>query len=343
MEDIEAALPDYIAILRKEREPKFKALKSYPINFDAAESFEELMKVHQTALHRFKSGEPAQNAGGESPTDEGGQSLLDLKLALADKMLKACKLCERRCGVDRTTGQKGRCGVLESRISSEFMHYGEEPELVPSYTIFFSGCTFECVFCQNYDISQYPSRGEFFSPEVVADIIKRREPSTRNVNWVGGDPTSNLKFILEVLTRSDTRLPQVWNSNMYLTEETMRLLDGVVDVYLTDFKYGNSKCAKRLSKVKDYWEVVIRNHLFARAQAELIIRHLVLPNHFDCCSKPVLDWIAANLDNVRVNVMAQYRPVYHASDYPEISKPLKSADFLKARNYACSHGLNLVE
>ncbi|KYK26383.1 MAG: hypothetical protein AYK23_03045 [Candidatus Proteinoplasmatales archaeon SG8-5] len=350
MEEIEVALPDYISVLRKERQPRFKALKAYSVDFDPTQSFDVLMEVHDKVLSRFKDGEPARRTSGGSEKhavatlNKSGQTLLDLKLALAGKMLDSCRLCERRCGVDRTNGQKGRCGVLEPRISSEFLHFGEEPELVPSYTIFFSGCTFECVFCQNCDISQYPSRGEYFAPKVVADLIARKEPSARNVNWVGGDPTSNLEFILEVLSISATNLPQVWNSNMYLTEETMKLLDCVIDLYLTDFKYGNSNCGERLSKVKDYWEVITRNHMMAREQAEVIIRHLVLPHHVDCCSKPALDWISQNLGNgVRVNVMAQYRPMYQASDYPEISKSLKTAEFLEARNYAFSLGLNLVE
>lgn len=335
MDDATAALPNYRSILRKDSKPKYLALKLYRTDFDADVSFDDLLDVHDDVLRSFKSGGP----------DDGkeGTSLFDLKLTLAGKMLESCQLCERRCEANRAEGQKGRCGVLEPRISSEFMHYGEEPELVPSYTIFFSGCTFECVFCQNSDISQYPSRGEYFSPDVVADLITRKESGARNVNWVGGDPTSNLKFILQVLAISDTNLAQVWNSNMYLTEETMKLLDGVIDVYLTDFKYGNDKCGERLSKVKNYWEIMTRNHLLAREQAELIIRHLVLPNHVDCCSKPLLDWIAANLENVRVNVMAQYRPAYLASEYPEISKPLKTGEFLEARNHAFSLGLNMVE
>jgi putative pyruvate formate lyase activating enzyme len=178
---------------------------------------------------------------------------------------------------------------------------------------------------------------------VVANLISKKESAARNVNWVGGDPTSNLKFILEVLTSSETNLPQVWNSNMYLTEETMKILDGVIDVYLTDFKYGNDGCGQRLSKVERYWEITTRNHLLACEQAELIIRHLVLPNHVECCSKPILDWIAENLKNVRINVMAQYRPWHQASEYPEISKSLNPSEFLEARNYAYSLGLDLVE
>ena len=123
MEDIEVALANYISILRKEREPKFKALKTYPVDFDQTLSFDDLFELHDSALHLLKSGE--QDKG------MGGTSLLDLKLMLAVKMFESCRLCERRCGVNRAEGQKGRCGVLEPRISSEFMHFGRSRSLSP--------------------------------------------------------------------------------------------------------------------------------------------------------------------------------------------------------------------
>jgi putative pyruvate formate lyase activating enzyme len=333
MAGLDIALPRYLSILRGEAGPRFHSTKRFLVDFDPGMELEDLFAVHDQAMRDFNNGEAGEGEG----------NLLEMKVAIARKILDSCILCERRCGAARSKGRKGHCGVLESRISSEFLHFGEEPELVPSYTIFFSGCTFNCVFCQNYDISQYPSGGEVYSPEVVAELIDRKG-AARNVNWVGGDPTSNLRFILDVLLVSDTALPQVWNSNMYLTKEAMALLDGVIDVYLTDFKYGNDGCARRLSKVENYWEIITRNHLLAREQAELIVRHLVLPNHVECCSKPLLDWLAEHLgDKVRVNIMAQYRPMYQAREYPEISRPLKYREFLEARGYAEALGLNLVE
>ena len=152
-----------------------------------------------------------------------------------------------------------------------------------------------------------------------------------------------IPFIIETLTYCDVNIPQVWNSNMYLTEKSMKLLHGLVDVYLTDFKYGNNNCAKRLSNVKDYWEIITRNHKIARAQCEMIIRHLVLPGHFKCCSKPILEWIAENLENVRVNVMDQYRPEYNAYDYKELTKRLDKKEFLLAFKHAKDLGLSLTD
>jgi putative pyruvate formate lyase activating enzyme len=265
---------------------------------------------------------------------------LDERIDRAEGIMGNCHFCERRCGVNRLEGEMGYCGVLESRIVSEFIHWGEEPELVPSYAIFLTGCNFECVYCQNWDISQHPEGGVHIKPGILANMISTAK--ARNVNWVGGDPTPNIHYILNVLKDSEMNVPQVWNSNMYLTEEAMVLLDGVMDIYLTDFKYGNDGCAERLSGVKDYARVVKRNHLMAAEQGEVIIRHLVLPEHLECCTKPILGWISENLEDVRVNVMEQYRPEYRAGEYEELGRRIEYDEFQVAVEFGKELGLDLV-
>jgi len=266
---------------------------------------------------------------------------LDEKLAEARKTLESCTLCERRCKVNRSGGERGFCGVLEPRIASEFIHLGEEPELVPSYTLFFAGCNFRCVYCQNWDISQNPGNGVELTPQMTARLIKSQR--ARNVNWVGGEPTPNLPFVLEVLNNLDCDAPQVWNSNMYMTEEAMKMLDGVVDVYLTDFKYGSDECARRLSKAGDYLRVAKRNHLEAARQCETLVRHLMLPGHYDCCTKPVLEWIADEMQEARVNLMDQYRPAYMAHKIGGIDRRISSREYDRALDYARSLELNLAD
>jgi putative pyruvate formate lyase activating enzyme len=263
------------------------------------------------------------------------------KAAMADRMLSSCRLCEHACSIDRLKGRRGFCGVLEPRVYSEFIHLGEEEELVPSYTVFFAGCNFRCAYCQNADISQRPDSGVELAPQMLARLIERQH--ARNVNWVGGEPTPNLPFILKVLSVLEKNIPQVWNSNMYLTKETMNLLDGVIDVYLTDFKYGSDECAKRLSGIDNYLEIVKRNHLLAGKQCEMIVRHLMLPGHYDCCTKPVLDWIRENLDGVRVNLMDQYRPAYQSFRFAGMNHGLPKEEYEKGRDYARKLGLNLVD
>jgi putative pyruvate formate lyase activating enzyme len=328
------ALSDYHEILKEKRLPGYLKSKSVGTDIELNAESERLWEEHERLV-----ASPEEPGNGKDVFP----SLLDLKLELAKRTFHDCELCERRCKVNRTE-KKGVCKTGSARVASKFVHWGEEPELIPSYTIFFSRCTFKCIFCQNWDISQFDAGG-YIDPNTLASDIERKFGSVRNVNWVGGEPTPNLPYILEVLTACSARTPQVWNSNMYMSTETMALLGGVADLYLTDFKYGNDECAQRLSNVPDYFHVVSRNHKLANGQCEMIIRHLVMPGHADCCSEPILDWISENLDlgRVRVNVMDQYRPRFRASEAKELRSPLSPKEFFAVHEYAKSLDLNLVE
>jgi putative pyruvate formate lyase activating enzyme len=270
---------------------------------------------------------------------------LGRKAAQAFEILQSCELCSHECRVDRTAGKRGDCRVGgEMSVSSWFDHYGEEPFFIPSFTIFFHGCTFACQFCQNWEISQIEAPGR---PYVVSEQELARAIDThsycKNVNFVGGEPTPYLPFILKTLSYVKSNVPVVWNSNFYMSEKSMDLLRGVVDVYLSDFKYGNDECAQRLSGVSDYSEIVRRNHLLAHKDAELAIRHLILPGHVDCCTKPVLEFIANHLsDGVVLNLMAQYRPCYRAAEYPEITRRISVGEFETSADFARRLGLNFI-
>ncbi|MFH1786411.1 MAG: radical SAM protein [archaeon] len=272
------------------------------------------------------------------------QGDLSQKAGEAEILLHSCALCEHNCRVDRHT-TAGVCGVgAEMRVASDFIHLGEEPELVPSYTIFFAGCNMKCQYCQNADISQNALAGHPVKPWSLAYMIDSH-PTAKNVNFVGGEPTPHLAGILRALTEVKSNIPVVWNSNMYLSEKGMSLLDGAVDVWLTDFKYGNDKCAKRLSKVGNYWKAVTRNHKLAETTkypSELLIRHLALPGHLECCTKPIIDWISENLNNPRINILDQYRPQYEAHKYKEINRPLKPEEHGEAVRYAKKLGLTNI-
>lgn len=327
---VRSLLPKYHEILDEQGTAQFLHCKRIPVSFEQTQSTDDLWHIHDESLELTK----VQNTSPKT-------SLLDLKIELATRLFQACCFCEHRCKIDRRK-TVGECGVQESHIASEFLHFGEEHVLVPSNTIFFSGCTFHCVFCQNWDISQF-SCGTYIEPKQLTITIKqRKKQGARNVNWVGGDPTSNLLYILNVLHQLDCNIAQVWNSNMYCSEETMKLLHGVIDLYLTDFKYGNDTCAKRLSKVDGYTRVVKRNHLLADQHGEVIIRHLVLPNHSSCCSQKLLQWISEYTPQVVVNIMAQYRPDYHANEYTDIACPASIEEYLRVKEYAEDLGLFLL-
>ncbi len=269
-------------------------------------------------------------------------SFLHLKVDYLRELLKECVFCERKCRVNRyeKTGFCG-CGV-KSYYSSEFLHFGEEPELVPSHTIFLNRCTFACVFCQNFDIvygdDHLASPGEL---GMLIDI--RRRQGSRNVNFVGGNPDQHAHTILETLLHVESNIPVVWNSNMYHSETLAEVIEDVVDVWLGDFKYGSNSCAERYSKVRNYFETVTRNLLRAREHGELLIRHLVMHSHVECCTERVVRWVSENLGrDVRFNLMFQYWPAFKAKEYPEISRRLSREEMRKALEIASLHLDNLV-
>ena len=349
LDEAEGILPRYFAVRRKKAAAKYLLAKTIHIGMKPGELLEAdtetLWEAHNEGVAQLRDlfrKEPPFNR--ISDRKKSYPSLVDVKTELAHRIFSECSICEHRCGIDRN-GKKGWCGVGEPRLSSEFLHMGEEPELIPSHTFFFSGCTFRCVFCQNWDISQDPDEGIPVGVENVMDRIRNRSGRSVNVNWVGGDPTPNLPFILKVLRKMDMNTAQVWNSNMYLTERSMSLLCSMIDLYLTDFKYGNNRCGKRLSKVDNYWDIVRRNHKEAARQGEIIIRHLVLPDHLECCTFPILRFIADKLDKkrLRVNIMGQYRPEYRAGDYEEIRRRPRNEEMERSIGFARDLGLSLCD
>jgi putative pyruvate formate lyase activating enzyme len=315
-------LTSYFNILEENKSAKYLDCKQISVSYNSSDSIDKLWSIHDQALKN-------QQISDINPKF----SLLDLKTEIACKIYKNCCFCERRCGINRNN-KTGNCKVEQTRIASEFLHIGEERVLIPSHTIFLSGCTFHCEFCQNWDISQ-ENTGFYIEPKKTAEIIhKGMMQGSKNVNWVGGDPTPNLLYILQVLKELNENIPQIWNSNMYCSRESMKLLEGLIDLYLTDFKYGNDICAKRLSKIDNYLEIIQRNHKIAYENGDMIIRHLVLPNHVECCSKPIIKWISENLSNSAMNIMGQYRPEFHARNYEDISRYVSSEEVAEARKYA---------
>jgi len=335
-------LEDYFAILQGKRPARYRFSSRIPAGAASLEGCgeSELWRLHDLAIGAFG----AAWRSGLLPPPAEKPSLLDLKAAIARRMLKSCHMCERRCGVNREQGEPGYCGVTGiPRIASNFLHFGEEAEIVPSHTVFFSGCTFRCAYCQNWDIAVDPRCG---SPaEAVALAASLRDGAaqgSRNANFVGGDPTPALHIILETLAslaEQGVNLPIIWNSNMYASSQALCLLDGAIDVYLGDFRYGNNDCALRYSSAEDYFGVVSRNFLTAYRQGEIILRQLLLPGHFSCCTAPIMQWVASRMPDVYFNLMFQYHPEYRASLYPEINRRPSAEE--KAEALALAGRLNL--
>jgi uncharacterized Fe-S radical SAM superfamily protein PflX len=237
-----ASLARYFDVMEDDKPAKFLIAKKLSANFSKDDSLTRLWKLHEQLTGEFcrleKMIDTRQKRLEELATPE--KSFLDLKIEIANRILANCHFCTRRCGSDRTAGELGycRCGT-EATVSAIFQHTGEEPELVPSGTIFTLGCTLRCLHCQNWGISQWFESGEIYSPRQLALAVEQlRRDGCRNVNLVGGDPTSWLSQWLETFRYVEVNVPVVWNSNSYYSLETAELLAGFVDVYLLDFKYG---------------------------------------------------------------------------------------------------------
>jgi len=342
----------YYGVLRNLRPAKFRVCKLIAWDRDPRlMSDAELWEAHTNLRPKFSETMEKITEGNLSPGqhEEPRFNLLDLKCEIANRILHKCIFCEWRCMVDRAKAErKGACHLNSTaRVTTFFRHYGEEAPLVDRHgsgTIFFASCTFRCPFCQNYDISQDPSAGTPVSPRDLSLIIKSlRSDGAANINLVGGEPTPNLHVILEALNLTSVNVPILWNSNMYLTPEAMQILSDVVDIWLPDFKWGNDSCAVKYSRALRYFEVVSRNHTIAHKNGDMIIRHLVMPNHVECCTKPVLNWVAKNCPRALVNVMSQYRPEYLVSQYPgkyaEINRPASLRELNEARHHADRFGI----
>lgn len=265
-------------------------------------------------------------------------------------MLEKCMICPHNCGINRLDGQVGRCKSKDTvKIALYSTHNFEEPCISGkkgSGTVFFSNCNMNCVFCQNYEISQQ-GKGKEISIQELADIfIKQQEKDVENINLV--TPTSYVPQIIEAIKiarENGLKIPIVYNTNGYEKVETLKMLEGYIDIYLPDLKYSDDLLAKRLSKVDNYFEIAtnaikemhrqVGQPVFNEdgiMQKGMIIRHLVLPNHI-LNSRRVLKWINDNMNDVYVSVMAQYFPTYKAKGIEDINRKLTKEEYEEIENY----------
>ncbi len=273
------------------------------------------------------------------------------------KNLEECQLCPYKCKVNRLEGKKGKCKASDkAKISLVSLHNFEEPCISGtkgSGTIFFSNCNFNCVFCQNYKISQ-EGMGEEVSIELLANsMLNLQDKGAHNINLV--TPVMYVYHIIEAIKiakNNGLNIPIIYNSNGYENIETLKLLKGYIDVYLPDFKYSDNKLGKKYSNVDNYFEVTTEaiKEMYSQVGAPklnadgiiekgLIIRHLVLPNAMEN-TKNVLKWIKDNIDNsVYISIMAQYFPTYKSKEIGEINRKINIKEYEEIENYVYEIGI----
>ena len=270
------------------------------------------------------------------------------------KLLQKCEICPHKCKIDRTKNQVGRCKSKDTvKLALASIHNFEEPCISGgngSGTVFFSNCNLSCEFCQNYEISQQ-GLGKEISIERLAEIfIEQQLRGADNINLVS--PTSYAVQIIEAIKiakNNGLKIPIIYNTNGYENIETLKLLEGYIDVYLPDLKYAENDLAKKYSKIENYFEIATSaiKEMYRQAgeneydengiiKKGIIIRHLILPNHTEN-SKKVLKWIAENMaKNITVSVMAQYFPTYKAKEIKDINRKITKYEYQKIENYLYS-------
>jgi putative pyruvate formate lyase activating enzyme len=270
---------------------------------------------------------------------------LDSRLVRAQSHYRECALCEHRCGVDRSRGERGPCRAgTVPRVFKHRVELGEEAELIPSHLFYLSGCDLRCRFCIAEADAFDPRRGRPLSTGFFRQAVAMgKAQGARTIQWVGGEPTIHLPTILEVMSQCGDLPPVVWKSDFHGTPEALALLDGSIDVYLADFKFGNDVCAGRIAGVANYLPIVTRNLKLAAAQGDLIVRHLILPGHFDCCLRPIVGWLRANLPGAKFSLRDGYLPSWLARHDPHLAWPLTADEARRARELAVNADLRLVE
>ncbi len=276
------------------------------------------------------------------------------------EQLKNCHLCPRNCGVDRTLGKMGTCKTgVRAVVASYAPHFGEEAPLVGingSGTIFFTNCNLLCNFCQNYDISHDGQGVEFSKSNLARIMLELQQIGCHNINFV--TPSHVIpQFIsaLEIAIEHGLNIPLVYNSSGYDHVESLKLLDGIVDIYMPDFKFWDLKFAQETCNAPDYPAIVkeaikemykqvgdlkIKDNV---AYKGLLIRHLVMPNEL-AGTKEIVQFIASEISlNTYINIMPQYRPCGSARWNSVLSRPITDLEFTTAVHYACKAGLHRLD
>jgi len=268
-------------------------------------------------------------------------------MELARRILTNCTFCARRCGVDRLNGPPGICRLGQGAVVVEhFLHIGEEAMINPSLVISLAGCGLRCRFCQQWMLLDPAS---IIGDALGADLWPKLELSgARSMSFIGGNPDESTYAILQFLkaVRPDWKLPIVWNCHGYSTPETIRILNGIVDAYVPDFKYGLEACGLHLSGIAGYPPAAESSVKAMLAQAvPVIIRILVLPGHVECCHIPTLDVLSRlHSETLFVSVRGQYAPDWDISMQDgDLARRSSQDEITCVLKYATENGLQIVD
>lgn len=274
-----------------------------------------------------------------------GQEELRQRASLAREMLRNCRLCPVNCGVDRMAGEVGHCGLDERAFwFRENLSLIQELEIIPAHTIHLTGCNMRCKFCVVEEYILDPTLGKPWDVHELRTIVEeRKRQGAKTLLFMGGEATVQLHAVLDLLAELPDPYTVVWDSNMLLTPESRRLLRGVVDVYAGDLKFGNNACARKVAGTRDYLEMLAENLQFAEATAALIVRHLLLPGHTECCVFPMLGWLVKTLRHPRLSVRREYLPPSHLTPEDPLGRYVPESEYQQTIQAATRMGIEVVE
>jgi putative pyruvate formate lyase activating enzyme len=216
-------------------------------------------------------------------------------------------------------------------------------ELIPTFAIALSGCDLSCDFCITGAESWNAKVGGNFEALKMAERAERAlDGGARTIMVLGGEPTIHLPAALELVAALPDSARLVWKTNAYGSAQARELLDGMFDVWLADFKFGNDACAQRLANIPNYVRTVQENLLWANEHSELIVRHLLMPGHVECCWRPIADWLVENLPGVKVNLRSGFWPAWHAARHSELCGTVSSTEAKRASQIAQTRNINLI-
>jgi putative pyruvate formate lyase activating enzyme len=263
---------------------------------------------------------------------------------IAHAQFADCRFCAHDCGVNRLAGETGLCHAgPAARFFCAQTEVSDELELIPTFAVALCGCDMRCDFCITGATSWNARAGTGFDATAMAARARAAlQAGARTVMVLGGEPTIHLPAALEFVSLLPETAKLVWKTNAHGSARARELLDGIFDVWLADYKFGNDACAQRLAKTPDYVRVIRENLLWAGEHSELIVRHLLMPGHVDCCWRPVAEWLAGNLPGVKVNLRSGFWPAWHTARHAELRGTVTAQENDRAIALANRLGLNLV-
>ncbi len=260
----------------------------------------------------------------------------------AEKLLEACRLCPRACGVNRLIGERGFCGLTDRvHCYRDVLNFKEEQELIPSHQVHLAGCNLRCDYCMVMEWNEQPGAAkELDEDQLTAAIDRRLSQGAKTLNLLGGEPSVSIHGILRLLAKTNPDVRLVWNSNMYFQPIVDELLDGLVDLYLADFKCGCNACAEKILGAPDYVSVVQASLKRVIDKADVIVRHILLPGHRECCLKSMLAWILREMPEVKVSIKGDYIPPAAPCHAPVCY--VSEEEYRSALKLAQEMGVNLI-